>query len=64
VEQRSEVAAAYEKASKQKLNMERTSLFFHGNTKVETKNHILSLIEVHSKIKCDWQFKDQNLQKY
>jgi hypothetical protein len=36
----------YEKASGQKLNRDKTSIFFSSNTKVETKNFIVSVARV------------------
>jgi hypothetical protein len=43
-----EILSLYEKASRQKLNREKTSLFFSRNTKQETKEFILSIVGVTS----------------
>jgi hypothetical protein len=43
-----DILAIYEQASGQKLNREKTSIFFSRNTKVATKQHILSVAGVNS----------------
>jgi hypothetical protein len=40
--------AIYEQASGQKLNKDKTSIFFSRNTKLATKQHILSVAGVES----------------
>jgi hypothetical protein len=41
-----EILSLYEKASRQKLNREKTSIIFSRNTKQETKDFILSVVGV------------------
>jgi hypothetical protein len=43
-----EILDVYERASGQKINKEKTSIFFSRNTKQETKDHILSIAGVNS----------------
>jgi hypothetical protein len=43
-----DILAIYEQASGQKLNREKTSIFFSRNTKAATKQHILSVVGVYS----------------
>lgn len=43
-----EILGIYEQASGQKLNREKTSIFFSRNTKQETKDHITSIVGVSS----------------
>jgi hypothetical protein len=41
-----EILDRYEKASKQKLNREKTSIFFSKNTRIEVKEYIASILGV------------------
>jgi hypothetical protein len=43
-----DILSVYEKASGQKVNREKTSIFFSRNTRVETKSYILEIARVNS----------------